>query len=487
MNIQANRILSITFHNIKTIRNGKVESSDIYNTSRARFEPLTPSILGIYGQNGSGKTTVVESLYLLKSLSFGLGLLKEDEKKTKALLPFLLPVGEANGSIEYEFLIYAKGQPYIVNYLLELKRIDDEISAIKKETLSAKILNEDESSLTTAFAPISFNYGDPALLDLYDGIKHEKPKIDFAINSDDFFRFTTLSATKKFCIKNSSSMIFSSDFLNYLSKGKTKKIETAYDVLKALQAQINFELFVYTHKNEVYSHLGLDTIFVVYKTKKSETHGAFYLSDKPFTIEEKDRPLYDQFIKEVNLFIGSFIPGFDIHIVDNQSFTDENGNKMQTISIYRKEKMGDLPLSQESSGIKKIFNISVALIYAYGNPNCWLVVDELDSGVFEDLLGKILQAINESGKGQLLFTAHNLVPLERLSYKSIIFTTSNPDNRYVRFHRTSNTSNLRSLYYRALALNGQKEKLGSSISVEDIEQVFYEAYWSLSELKQKVA
>lgn len=177
----------------------------------------------------------------------------------------MLPIGEENGSIEYEFLIYANEQPYIVNYLLELKRVDGETSVIKKETLSARLLNKNQNSLATAFAPISFNYEDSALLDLYDGAKHDKPKINFAINSEDFFRFTTLSATKKFCIKNSSSMIFSSDFLNYLSERKIKKVETAYAVLKTLQRQINFELFVYTHKDEVYSHLGLDAIFVVYK------------------------------------------------------------------------------------------------------------------------------------------------------------------------------------------------------------------------------
>lgn len=487
MENQANRILSIRFTNIKTIKSGKAESPDSYNTSKNRFEPLIPSVSGIYGQNGTGKTTVIESLNILKNLSLCRGLLIKDEKtdSVRSKCPYLLSIGSQTGQIDYEFLIFKEGVPYVINYILDLESMADSICRIQRETLIAKVFDKNQNTSQVYFAPISFDFTNPMLLDLYDGVAHKEPKINFTVNSEKFNEFTTLSAAKKECIKTSSSMIFSDDFLNYLSESTDKKLKTAYSVVSELQRQINFDLFVYTRKQEAFSNLGLDSIFFVYKTNKKETHGTFELSDGPFEIEEDDRPFYEQFIKEVNLFIESFVPEFNIHITDISSYTTPDGVNMQRIAIYRKEGLGNLPLSQESSGIKKIFDIAVALIYVYGHENCWLVVDELDAGIFENLLGQLLQAINENGKGQLIFSAHNLMPLERLNYKSIIFTTSNMDNRFVRFSRTSDTSNLRNLYIRALNLGGQKENLSTSVSVEDIDQALWEAYHSLCQLEEK--
>lgn len=51
----------------------------------------------------------------------------------------------------------------------------------------------------------------------------------------------------------------------------------------------------------------------------------------------------------------------------------------------------------------------------------YLVIDELDSGVFEYLLGELLSVFSDGGKGQLIFTSHNLRALEMLNKQSIYF------------------------------------------------------------------
>lgn len=43
-----------------------------------------------------------------------------------------------------------------------------------------------------------------------------------------------------------------------------------------------------------------------------------------------------------------------------------------------------------------------------------VVIDELDSGIFEYLLGEMLDLLSKKGKGQLIFTSHNLRPLETI-------------------------------------------------------------------------
>ena len=86
-----------------------------------------------------------------------------------------------------------------------------------------------------------------------------------------------------------------------------------------------------------------------------------------------------------------------------------------------------------------------------------VAIDELDSGIFEYLLGELMRIISEHGKGQLIFTSHNLRPLETLDKRFVAFTTVNPNNRYIRFTNIKTTNNLRDFYYRDIILGEQEE------------------------------
>lgn len=134
-----------------------------------------------------------------------------------------------------------------------------------------------------------------------------------------------------------------------------------------------------------------------------------------------------------------------------------------------------IPLRCESEGIKKLVSVLVLLIDVYAKPGSCVAIDEFDSGVFEFLLGEILQVLKDHGKGQLIFTAHNLRPLEIVDDGSLIFTTANPSNRYVSFKRSKDVINLRSQYLRAINLGGQPEVIYSPTSKFDIDSAFYEA------------
>ena len=83
----------------------------------------------------------------------------------------------------------------------------------------------------------------------------------------------------------------------------------------------------------------------------------------------------------------------------------------------------------------------------------------MDSGIYEYLLGELLIAFEEYGKGQLVFTSHNLRPLEVLKKEEIVFTTSTPDNRYIRLKGVGRTNNLRDLYLREIVDEDQDEPL----------------------------
>lgn len=87
------------------------------------------------------------------------------------------------------------------------------------------------------------------------------------------------------------------------------------------------------------------------------------------------------------------------------------------------------------------------LIVVYNNSSITVAIDELDSGIFEYLLGELLRIISEKGKGQLIFTSHNLRPLETLDKGFIAFTTTNPENHYIKMTNVKENHNLRDFYY----------------------------------------
>ena len=108
----------------------------------------------------------------------------------------------------------------------------------------------------------------------------------------------------------------------------------------------------------------------------------------------------------------------------------------------------------------------------YNNESICVVVDELDSGIYEFLLGEMLAVIEKGGKGQLIFTSHNLRPLELLNKDAIYFTTTNLKNRYIRFSNVKKNNNLRSLYIRSINLGGQKEELYNETDSDEIRRAF---------------
>ena len=54
------------------------------------------------------------------------------------------------------------------------------------------------------------------------------------------------------------------------------------------------------------------------------------------------------------------------------------------------------------------------LIGVFNEEGTFIAIDELDSGVFEYLLGEIIYSFDNFSLGQLLFTSHNFRILEKI-------------------------------------------------------------------------
>ena len=170
--------------------------------------------------------------------------------------------------------------------------------------------------------------------------------------------------------------------------------------------------------------------------------------------------------------LGEIIPGLSVELINLEKQLMPDGKTGMTVELVSNKNDKKVPLRYESDGIKKIISVLHMLIFMYNNPSMTVAIDELDSGVFEYLLGEILKIIDESGRGQLIFTSHNFRPLEILHKQSIIFTTTNSKNRYIRLTNVKSNNNLRDFYYHDLILGGQKECIYESTNSFAIARAF---------------
>ena len=104
-----------------------------------------------------------------------------------------------------------------------------------------------------------------------------------------------------------------------------------------------------------------------------------------------------------------------------------------------------------------------------------MAIDEIDAGIFEYLLGELMKIISEEGRGQLIFTSHNLRPLETINRGFVAFTTTTPDNRYIRLTNIKPTHNLRDFYFRDIQVNEQAEETYEITHNSEISFAFREA------------
>ena len=161
----------------------------------------------------------------------------------------------------------------------------------------------------------------------------------------------------------------------------------------------------------------------------------------------------------INSVLKQIVPDLQVYpqIIGNEKKEDSEELYVFVLISHRGDV--EIPLRDESEGIIKLVSVLALITAAFNDKSCTVAIDELDSGIFEYLLGELLIAFEEYGKGQLIFTSHNLRPLEVLKKEEIIFTTSNPDNRYFRLKGIGRTNNLRDVYLREIMDEDQDEQL----------------------------
>lgn len=462
-----NAILRLEGLEIQNFKNVKYGSLNFVNP-RKQYDA---SILGLYGQNGSGKTALIDALSLLKLALSG--------QTVPASLADFVNIDSDAATLKYSFKITHMDTKtsYSAIYRLSLRREAD--SSLPHED---DLNGADEPFRAVIFDEVlsytcECESGLPRVFPVIDTRNSEvfepKTKLD-ALTDGNKAAVTDLIVAKKLAAATSKSFIFSRDFMSVVRENC--KDEHHRFILRSLELFGRMELFVINTSNAGLISMGALPLAFKYEEKNTTSFGNMALPlNGATTIPQEAFATAEKVIEDMNVVLKKIIPGLTIGVNHLGQQLMKNGKMGVRVQLVSHKNHKELPLQFESEGIKKIISILHLLIGVYNKSSITVAIDELDSGVFEYLLGELLRIISEKGKGQLIFTSHNLRPLETLDRGFIAFTTTNPANRYIRLSNVKNNNNLRDFYYRDIVLGEQSEEVYEPTNNYEIAFAFREA------------
>ena len=455
------RLSSLTLKNIKNVKNGIIIMPQ---ANERNLEWGGSEILGIYGQNGSGKTAIIDTLYFLQRIMIG-------EELNQSILDYI-DTDSTGAEINAEFKIFGDGILYEVGYYIILSKRDNGIT-IEREYLNCAINQDGNRTNKNVF----MDYQKSETEYIFKPAK----RLEELVGKDKDTKMDLIVA-RKMAEKSNCSYIFGESSREVFFNNVSDEFKNYAIVIKALFHFALKDLFVIksSHSGVISANFLLPMAFRVEKEKIGMKGDLAVPLMEPVVLEAERKDLLNEIVDQINTVLYTIIPGMRIEVKNYGKQAMDSGEEGWKVELMSKR--GDkkaIPIRMESEGIIKIVSILNALIQAFGNPSICLAIDELDSGIFEYMLGELLDIFSKSAKGQLIFTSHNLRALEMLNKESIMFSTVNPNNRYIHMKNVKESNNLRSMYIRSITLGGQDEIIYEETDSLKIARAFRKAGRSL--------
>lgn len=449
MNKAIVKIRNMEIKHVKNVNSGIISFPFANKDNQERQS----EIVGVYGQNGSGKSALVNSIYILKMVMAGNALDSEVFN--------YIHKGSDKAEFAFEFSIDRDDKHFLVFYDFTMGKGADDNPVICYEKLAYKNLLDETHSKTTI---IETNPDDDSR-SFSPQIRHDE-----LVKKNKTY-LTDLIVSRKLGLEKKESFIFREKSLTIFDKGFDNP--DFINVIRVLQFFARMNLFVV----QMDHHGVINANVVIPMTMRIDDNKTIQSGDFPIEfgvnkLEDENLHVFKTLIDQMSLLISTIIPGMELIYREHGTETSKIGKVETSIELLSKRGEIEIPIKYESDGIKKIISILSALIAMYNRESICVAIDELDAGVFEYLLGEMLKVINDSGKGQLLFTSHNLRALEVLNKESIYFTTTNPSNRFIKFANIKNNHNLRNVYLRTIEIGGQKECVYEETDPYEISRAF---------------
>ena len=433
------KLINFEINNVKNVGHGSLS---------LLTKEKTLNILGIYGQNGSGKTTVVKAIEILKYMMMG--------RELPSDIYDYLKVGTEFSGIKAEFELANETTKCRLIYDFMFQKTSETRDSIKTPGFivsSERITYSEYKNNKWTRNNNIFEYD----INEYSGIrplKNYKILVDSNQDNEDDIRLMIRNQ-----YKHPQSVLFAPRFLEILDN-------SSFDAeIKNLFQELNHYAIFYimicdNEKNGIVNaNIMIPFQFLLnYKDSDELLTGGISLMSRskiPAEIYSK----IEKSIKSIGKVISELVPNLSIKLIKFGESFNGKGQKIVEAELVSIHNGVTIPMILESDGIKKIVSILACIIVAFNNKSVLLAIDELDSGIFEFLLGEMLEAFYKEGKGQIVFTSHNFRALEILEKNNIIATTTNENNKFIRFRNIRPNNNLRDVFYHDLILGGQAECL----------------------------
>ena len=357
-------------------------------------------LISIYGENGIGKSNFVDSFYTLKrivstrTINEKIRILTEKQKELqtddfdKALYFF----GQLGSIIKNGFFSNS------IDIINECKTIDSKDNMIIEVGFKIKsktgiyCIETDDADIISEKLDFTLNKNK---VNFFEMTKKEK-YLNESVFIDHEYKKEILSIIEKYWGKHSLLSLIAYEIEDKKENYVKKKI------FNGMFEVINFfsSLSVLSrNKMEVFKDIEEEKLF----------YGTLALNEEKRLIN-------------IENVINTFFTALFSDIKQAYYKKKIDNDKINYVLCFKKNiynKLIDIEYNRESTGTKNILKILPYLISAAKGKT--VIIDEIDNGVHDLLMLKILENLSENLKGQLIITTHNTLLLEEEFIKDSIY------------------------------------------------------------------
>lgn len=335
------RIESVFIENFKNVQNGMLEFENRKKDYRA-------SIVGLYGQNGSGKTALIDAIQLLKYSLCG-------QPIPNKYVDYI-NIDAADSRLKFRFKMESEKALYDIWYQFRMRKVTDDTSINFEEDITNSIKYKVEvfdEVLEYAFVSATEKDRKGILIDTRtEGAFIPKSKYRELLGGYNTNN-TDVLITKRVVQAQSKSFIFSREMINAFRTGcDNSKYMTIIDGLVTFG---NRELFIINTENAGWISMNALPLAFKYKYGTSEAVGNLMLPlNGPAPIPEEAFELIKKIVRNMNIVLAQLVPGLTIGIIDLGVTVFQDGKVGRQIQIMSLKNQKAIPFQYESEGIKKL-------------------------------------------------------------------------------------------------------------------------------------
>lgn len=370
-------MLSFKVNGVKNIE--KEIEINFYNKTLKRFSPCGSNVKGIFGPNGIGKTSIIKGMDILRKISLNDNYLTND----------------------FNLIILDK----IINKKIEKANLEIEFLIIDSNKKKSRYVHSITIAITSP----------KEIKILSENIKKKDPNTDQIVGE---------ILIENGIIKNDS--LHEDDLKSEIvdiTKNLLEKRSIVNIVKPSVLKSIDLEKIRYFYRK---LHIKID---------REDSHLGYALMDNPLKddipfndsvgnydmiISKNNLQIFEDYLKRMTKFLKIFKPN-----LRNIEYEKKEGKEEYYINILFVYDDYKVNYEFESMGIKNLF--SLFTYFRALSKDEVVVIDEIDTSIHDIYLNKLIEFFAVDGKGQLVFTAHNITLLQTLKkYKhSIDFINEN--------------------------------------------------------------